>query len=190
MIVYGEYECFVMQMLYVCVLCASCGRSQCGILYDLQFVNAGRGCKRQPYGRGSIQHSLQVVELSQRLQTAVQIVSKPLPPPAIGDRFTVFWACRPCGPAGWLALLLTKASDVETNPGPTTLNKKVWICDICHKQIHVRKQISIRCNSIEHWVHLRCAGIRQVQYTDTWTCHLHRESRLTPHTDITPPHRS
>ena len=27
-------------------------------------------------------------------------------------------------------------------------------------------------------------------YTDTWTCHLHRESRLTPHTDITPPHRS
>ena len=55
------------------------------------------------------------------------------PPPAMGARFTVFWACRPCGPAGWLALLLTKAGDVETNPGPTTLNKKVWICDICHK---------------------------------------------------------
>ena len=112
------------------------------------------------------------------------------PPPAMGTRFTVFWACRPCGPAGWLALLLTKAGDVETNPGPTTLNKRVWICDICHKQIHVRKQISIRCHRIEHWVHLRCAGIRQAQYTDTWTCHLHRESRLTPHTDITPPHRS
>ena len=104
------------------------------------------------------------------------------PPPAMGARFTVFWACRPCGPAGWLVLLLTKAGDVETNPGPTTLNKKVWICDICHKQIHVRKQISIRCNRIDHWVHLRCAGIRQAQYTDTWTCHLHRESRLTPHT--------
>ena len=72
-------------------------------------------------------------------------------------RFTVFWACRPCGPAGWLALLLTKAGDVETNPGPTTLNKQVWICDICHKQIHARKQISIRCNMIEHWVHLTCA---------------------------------
>ena len=112
------------------------------------------------------------------------------PPPEMGARFTVFWTCRPCGPAGWLALLLTKAGDVETNPGPTTPNKKVWICDICHKQIHVRKQISIRCNRIEHWVHLRCAGIRQAQYTDTWTCHLHRESRLTPHTDITPPHRS
>ena len=25
MLVYGECECFVMQMLYVCVLCASCG---------------------------------------------------------------------------------------------------------------------------------------------------------------------
>ena len=112
------------------------------------------------------------------------------PPPAMGARFTVFWACRPCEPAGWLALLITKAGDVETNPGPTTPNKEVWICDICHKQIHVRKQISIRCNRVEHWVHLRCAGIRQAQYTDTWTCHLHRESRLTPHTDITPPHRS
>ena len=94
----------------------------------------------------------------------------------LGDRFTVFWASRPCAPAEWLALLLTKAGDVETNPGPTTLNKRVWICDICHKQIHVRNQISIRCNMIEHRVHLRCAGIRQAQY---------RESRLTPHTDIT-----
>ena len=27
MLVYGECECFVMQMLYVCVLCASCGSS-------------------------------------------------------------------------------------------------------------------------------------------------------------------
>ena len=98
------------------------------------------------------------------------------PPPAMGARFTVFLACRP---AGWLALLLTKAGDVETNPGPTTLNKQVWICDICHKQIHVRKQISIRCNRIEHCVHLRCAGICQAQYTDTWACHLHRGSRLT-----------
>ena len=88
---------------------------------------------------------------------------------------------------GWRCCLQKR---VMSRPGPTTLNKKVWICDICHKQIHVRKQISIRCNRIEHWVHLRCAGIRQAQYTDTWTCHLHRESRLTPHTDITPPHRS
>ena len=49
MLVYGECECFVMQMLYVCILCASCGSSQCCVLHDLQFVNAGRGCDRRPY---------------------------------------------------------------------------------------------------------------------------------------------
>ena len=49
------------------------------------------------------------------------------------------------------------------------------------------KSISIRCNMIEHWVHLKCAGIRLAQYTDTWTCHQHRKSRLTTHTNITPP---
>ena len=57
--------------------------------------------------------------------------------------------------AGWLALLLIKPGDVETNPGPTTTHKQVWICDICHKQIHGVKQMSIRCNRIEHWVHLK-----------------------------------
>ena len=41
MLVYGKCECFVMQMLYVYVLCASCGSSQCCVLHDLQFVNAG-----------------------------------------------------------------------------------------------------------------------------------------------------
>ena len=39
MLVYGECECFVMQMLYVCVLCASCGSSQCCVLHDLQFLS-------------------------------------------------------------------------------------------------------------------------------------------------------
>ena len=43
MLVYGECECFVMHMLYVCVLFASCGSSQCCVLHDMQFVNAGRG---------------------------------------------------------------------------------------------------------------------------------------------------
>ena len=117
----------------------------------------------------------------------VQIVSTP-PAPSNGGPITLFWASRPCGPTGWLAMLLIKAGDVETNPGPTTTRKQVWICDICHRQIQVRKQISISCNRIEPWVHLRCAGIRLAQYTDTWTCHLHRESKLTTHTDITPPH--
>ena len=55
MLVYGECECFVMQMLYVCVLCAFCGSSQFCVLHDLQFLNAGRGCIRRPYGRGILQ---------------------------------------------------------------------------------------------------------------------------------------
>ena len=42
-------------MLYVCVLCASCGSYQCCALHDLQFVNADRGCKRPPYGRDILQ---------------------------------------------------------------------------------------------------------------------------------------
>ena len=107
------------------------------------------------------------------------------PAPAMGARLTVFWAILPYGSAGRLALLLIKAGDVETNPGPTSTHKQVWICDICYKQIHDRKRISIRFNRIEHWVHLRCAGIRPAQYTDTWACHLHKETGLTTHTDIT-----
>ena len=67
----------------VCVLCASCGSSQCCVLHDLQFVNAGRGCNRRPYRRGSKRHSLQAVELLQRTQAAVQIVSN-LPAPSNG----------------------------------------------------------------------------------------------------------
>ena len=121
------------------------------------------------------------------LANPMQIVSTP-PAPSNGGSITVFLASRPCGPAGWLAMLLINADDVETNPGPTTTCKQVWICDIYHRQIHVRKQISIRCTRNEHWVHLRCAGIRLAQYTDTWACHQHREYRLTTHTDITPPH--
>ena len=52
---YGKCECFAMQLLYVCALCTSCGSSQCCVLHDLHFVNAGRGCQRRPYGRGILQ---------------------------------------------------------------------------------------------------------------------------------------
>ena len=107
-------------------------------------------------------------------------------PPAMGARFYRFWAGRPSGPAGWLALLLLKAGDVETNPGPKHTRTQVWICDICHREI-TRKQTSLRCNHSEHWVHLRCAHFRVDQYTDTWICHLHRGSRL-PHATYTSPH--
>ena len=90
------------------------------------------------------------------------------------------------GPAGWLALLLLKAGDVETNPGPKQTRTQVWICDICHREIN-RNQTWVRCNHWEHWVHLRCAHIRVDQYKDTSICHLHRESRL-PHATHTSPH--
>ena len=55
MLVYGKCKRLIMQMLYVCVLFASCGSPQCCILYDLKFVNTGRGCKRRPDGRGILQ---------------------------------------------------------------------------------------------------------------------------------------
>ena len=56
MLVYGNYVCFVMQMLYVCVLCVFCGTPHCCVLHALQFVHAGRACKRRPYGRGMLQN--------------------------------------------------------------------------------------------------------------------------------------
>ena len=59
-------------------------------------------------------HILQAVELPQRTQAAVQIVSNP-PAPSNGGPIYRFWACRPCGPDGWLALLLTKAGQSRSN---------------------------------------------------------------------------
>ena len=107
-----------------------------------------QGCDKRKHLNGSKRHNIQAVELSQWLQTAMQIVSKPAAP-EMGARFSVFWTSRPCGPAGWMALLLIKADDVETNQGSTTTHKQVWICGICHKHIHGRKQISMRCNKID-----------------------------------------
>ena len=43
--VYGKCECFVMQMLYVCILCASCVSPQCCVLHDLQFVKLGEDAR-------------------------------------------------------------------------------------------------------------------------------------------------
>ena len=87
------------------------------------------------------------------------------------------------------SLLISAPKSTVTNPSPTATHKQVWICDICHQQVHGRKQISIRCNRIEHWVHLRCAVIRPAQHTDTWTCHLHRHTSNTPpvHTGLVKP---
>ena len=97
---------------------------------------------------GSKRHNLHAVELSQRSGKPCINCVDPSSPAMI----TVFWAIRPCEPTGWLAMLLVKAVDVETNPGPTTTRKQVWIYDICHIQMQVRKKISIRCNRIELFI--------------------------------------
>ena len=95
----------------------------------------------QPYRR------LQKCSSHSGMANPLQIVSTP-PAPINGCPITVFWASRLCGPAGWLTMLLIKVGDVETRSDHYT--KKVWICDICHRHIQVRKQISTRCNRIEH----------------------------------------
>ena len=48
MLVYGECECFVMQMLYVCVLCASCGSSSLLFIVRSRLLvySAGSGVNR------------------------------------------------------------------------------------------------------------------------------------------------
>ena len=56
--VYGKYDCFVMQMLYVCVLCASCGSSQCCILHDRQLVNARCDHMEEAYSRVGLMTAL------------------------------------------------------------------------------------------------------------------------------------
>ena len=97
-----------------------------------------------------------------------------------------FCASRPWRPGMWLARLLMKAGNVETNPlWQPHANKSGFSISATD----VRKQISIRYNRIEHWLHIIYADIRRAHYTDTRTCHLNKESRLTTHTDITPTHR-
>ena len=47
MLVYGNCDCFVMQMLYFCVLCASVAVLNVALCMTwLQFVDAARGWKR------------------------------------------------------------------------------------------------------------------------------------------------
>ena len=110
-----------------------------GVLDDLSLVVDGFRCKRCDgtlQESGSKRRSLQAVELSRRLQTAEQIVSKPANP---SNRCPIyrFWAIRPCGPAEWLALLLIKAGDIETNPGPTTTHKSGFSISAINKYMPV-----------------------------------------------------
>ena len=46
-ILYGKCECRHADVVCLCLVCILW---QFSMLHDLQFVNAGRGCKRRPYG--------------------------------------------------------------------------------------------------------------------------------------------
>ena len=107
------------------------------------------------------------------------------PAPLTGGPVTlVFWVCRPCDPAPrsadpvakageYRGLLLIRAGDVETNPGPNRRDTQTYTCDLCNRTIE-DNQYSFTCNShAPHWVHKRCSNIRLGQYDNQWTCRLH-----------------
>ena len=126
------------------------------------------------------------------LQTSAQIVSTQSLSPEMGARYRLLGkqAVAPCR----LALLLTKAGDVESNPGPTTHTPVIWMCDHCHKQIN-KKQASIRCNHTHntHCVHLNCTPIKQRPYKPDWRYTIHTPTQnvtTTPITDNTTPHHT
>ena len=60
--------------------------------------------------------------------TAVQIVTTVLPT-EMGARLSIFGNLDY---ARWLALFFREVGNVETNPGPITTRKQVWISNICH----------------------------------------------------------
>ena len=91
-----------------------------------------------------------------------------------------FWASRPLLPVAWLALLLTNAGDVESNPDPTTQTNTLQSYG-CVTFVINKQQPSIRCNHT-HWVHLKCTQIKQQQYKPDWRCTIH-----TPTQTVTTP---
>ena len=64
MLVYGKYECFVMQMWYVCVWCAYCGSSNaafCMTFSLLILIEEARGNHiEKPYYRAGLMTALWV----------------------------------------------------------------------------------------------------------------------------------
>ena len=88
------------------------------------------------------------------------------------------WASRPLLPAAWLALLLTKAWDVESNPG----------LDLDLTFVTNKQQTSIRCIN-KHWVHLKSTQIKQRQFKADWRCTIHPPTQIvttTPTHNIQP----
>ena len=86
---------------------------------------------------------------------------------------SVFWMNLSSVPAVWLALLLIKAGDIKSNPGPTTHTPATWTCDVCYKTIH-KNQTSIRCNHT-----LGTSEMHKTIYTPNWICNIHTHTHST-----------
>ena len=96
---YWHFPCFIMAMSLYCL------HNVWDLILHEGFV---QHCQRFKKPRSTIVWTIS----SERRRTN----------PAPRDRtpITFFrWSSRPSAPAGWLALLLTKAGDVGYNPGPT-----------------------------------------------------------------------
>ena len=118
-------------MLYVCVLCVSCGSSQCCVLHDLQFVNTGRGCKREESTHPSrtIKSIKFFIESSHSYVTTLTHHSSD--PLTTGPDYDS------------LLLLLTLASDVYPNQGLSR-----YPCSVCFNNVtsQCTSYLSTRCS--------------------------------------------
>jgi len=115
-------------------------------------------------------------------------------------RSFIFSTCRSRASSSWLALLLLKSGDIESNPGPThnsntsstslplpQLTSKSsnphlsWKCNTCNKIIS-RNQCSILCNypNQNHWIHEKCSNITRYNHNNTWICNSHSNTNNIP----------
>ena len=104
--------------------------------------------------------------LHSQIREKEQVVSAPK------DEGPIFF--KPVIRTHWMAGAVVHTS--ERCRIKSMINKHVYSLDMCLKQI---LKTSIRYNTDDHWVHMRCAGILLIQYTTTWTCHLHSISNCT-----------
>ena len=75
-------------------------------------------------------------------------------------------------PGGWLIALLLLSGDIESNPGPRSIEDP---CGICHKSC-TENQLAIQCDSCDAWIHKKCSKINRkiwpiLKRTSlTWEC--------------------
>ena len=79
----------------------------------------------------------------------------------------VFSFMRCVNPAA-TSLLLLKAGDIETNPGPRT----DYICPKCNKKYR-RSLPAVQCSKCLNWFHLGCTDLQSLNdYFPQWTCQI------------------